>query len=185
MLCIGLTPAWLLPNWLALPWLLVGLILGVPALFYSWRYAPWVPTPDSEFARIIEHLALESHQSFCDLGAGDGRMLVRVHAATGANCIGIEVSPAQYLLARLRLAISGKPGTAVVFKDLYKADLSGFDALYVWGTEYWVGTPEFAEHMERALTPGTRLISYHYRIREREPDHIDWGGLRPIYVYVF
>ena len=181
--CIGLTPAWLAPQWFAVPWLVMGVIFGVPALYYSWRYAPWVPTPAQELSRILGLLELQPGDAFCDLGAGDGRMVLRVNAATGARCVGIEGSPLQYLIARIRLAVAGNSGTNMVFGDVHACGLTEFDVLYVWGTAYWVGTPAFREHVVDSLRPGSRLVSYHYPVLGREPDRVDRGGERPIYVY--
>ncbi len=184
MVCIGLTPAWLTPSWLSVPWLVIGLILGVPAVYYSWNYAPWVPTSREEVPRIIKLLELEEHQTFCDLGAGDGRLVIAVHNATGARCTGIEVSPMQYLVGRLRLMIQGGAETTLVLGDLHDADLSSFDALYVWGTAYWVCTPEFTENLVKKLRPGARLLSYHWPLSGLDPVHVDEEGQRPIHVYV-
>lgn len=183
LLGIGLTPAWLTPDWLSVPWRIAGAILGPPAVYFSWRYSPWWPTPAAELPRLLQHLALAPEHTFCDLGAGDGRLVLWVHRATGAECVGIEVSPLQYLVARARLAISGTPRTTVRLGDLYRADLSRFDAVYIWGTAYLVSTPRFSQHVQAALRPGARLVSYHYPVPGLQPDTIDTDGLRPIYVY--
>ncbi len=184
MVAIGLTPAWLAPAWISVPWQIAGVIFGVPALYYSWHYAPWVPTPADDLPRILQALAVKPDEAFCDLGAGDGRMLIRVHEATGAPCTGFEVAPLQYLLGRLRVGMSGAAATRIVFGDVHQQDLSEFDVLYVWGTAYWVGTPEFGAAMRQSMKPGARLISYHQPLVEWHPVAVDEGGSRPIYSYV-
>ena len=184
MVGIGLTPAWLLPDAVAKPWLLCGIALGIPAVLASWRYAPWVPTPVHDLPRILAALDLSADQHFCDLGAGDGRMLTRIHAATGAQCTGFEISPLLYLLARLRLALSRSRGTHLHFGDLHRQDLSRFDALYVWGTSYWVGHPDFGERIAAAARPGARLVSYQVPVTGLEPIDVDHTGQRPLYVYL-
>jgi hypothetical protein len=177
MVCIGLTPAWLLPQPWSSGWLAVGLLLGGPAVVLTWRHAPWVPTPAEELPRILRHLALQPGQRCCDLGAGDGRLVLRIEAATGVPCDGIEASPLLWAVARLR-------GAAVRLGDLYRSDLSAYDAVYVWGTAYSVGAPRFGERMRAAMRPGARLVSYHQPVHGLEPVEVDEGGLRPIYVYV-
>ncbi len=184
MVCIGLTPAWLTPAWFSTPWLIAGVCLGIPALYASWRYAPWVPTPSGELPRLLTHLALSPEHAFCDLGAGDGRMVLWVHRATGADCTGVEIAPLQYLVARARLALSGSARVRVLPGDLYRTDLSRFDAVYVWGTAYFVSTPRFGAYVQRALRDGARLVSYHHPVHGLQPAQIDSGGERPIYVYV-
>ncbi len=183
MLGILLTPAWLAPRWLSVPWQIGVAILAIPALWAAWTHAPWQPTPRDELERILGHLALTEQSRFCDLGAGDGRLLLWVHAATGADCTGIELSPLQWAIARARLALQGTAKTRVRLGDLYRADLSAFDVVYVWGTEYSVGTPRFGEHVRRAMRPGARLISYHHPVHGLEPRIVDEGGTRTLFIY--
>lgn len=184
MVGVGMTPAWLGPSWLVLPWMVAGVLFGGPAVYYTWRYAPWMPSPAVEVPRIVTALGLGPGQGFCDLGAGDGRLVVAVRRATGARCVGIEAAPLQYLVGRLHLALRGDRDTVLRFGDLHRADLSGFDALYVWGTAYWVATPAFREHLQRTLKPGARVVSYHHRLHGLRPVRVDDSGVRPIYVFV-
>lgn len=184
MVGIAMTPAWLLPRWLAVPWMISGAILAPPAIWVSWRSSPWLPTPAAEWDRIVRHLALRPGQRFCDLGAGDGRFVRWVNAATGADATGLELSLAPYLVGRLRLALTGGPGTRMVLGDWYAHDLSGYDAVYVWGTAYSVGTERFGRHLRSSLRPGARIVSYHHPIPGLEPVSIDRDGQRPLFVYV-
>jgi hypothetical protein len=177
---ILLTPAWLAPPWFALPWLVGSLALAGPLVVLTWLHGPWVPTPHADVPRIVAALALKPGEAFCDLGCGDGRMLRWVREATGAECTGIEAAPLLALWARLR---SGR-GIRVRLGDLYAADLSGFDVIYVWGTAYSVGTPRFRELIERSCRRGARVVSYQTPIAGLEPTVVDAGGQRPLYVYV-
>lgn len=184
MLGILLTPAWLTPSWFARPWLVVALVLGAPAVVLTWTHGPWMPTPSEEMPRILAALDLSPGDHLCDLGAGDGRMLLRIHDATGATCTGIEAEPLMYLLARLRLALQGDEGTRVQFGNLYGADLSTFDVVYVWGTAYSVGTDRFRQFVVDAMRPGARLVAYHTPIPGLDPVAVDDDGQRPLYTYV-
>ncbi len=184
MLGILLTPAWLLPSWLSVAWQLAVAVVGLPALWYSWQHAPWQPTPRSELDRLLAALQLGPDSRFCDLGAGDGRVVLWLHQQTGADCTGIEAAPLQWAIARLRLAVRGTPRTRVLLGDLYTADLSGFDVVYVWGTAYSVGTERFAARMREGLRPGARLVSYHTPLVGWSPERVDEGGQRPLYTYV-
>jgi hypothetical protein len=176
------TPAWLTPPWFARPWLLVTALLGLPAVWWSWRHAPWVPTPTAERARLLAALALQPHETFCDLGAGDGRVVAMVSAATEATCWGVEVSPLLWLLGSLRLLWQGR-GARLRLGDLYKTDLSGVDAVYVWGTAYSAGTERFVAFLRSAMRPGTRVISYHTELPGLEAERVDHGGQRPLWTY--
>ena len=184
LLGILLTPAWLTPAWFARPWLIACLVLAGPALVLTWFHGPWVPTPGEELPRILAALDLSEGDRFCDLGAGDGRMIARVREATGAVCTGIEAAPLLYLLARLRLVVQGDEGTSVRLGDLYRTDLSPFDVVYVWGTAYSVGTERFRRFVQSSMRPGSRLVSYQTPVPGLEPTTVDEEGQRPLYTYV-
>lgn len=180
---IAMTPAWFSPTWLRLPWMAAGLVLGAPAVWVAWRHTPWLPTPIEDLPRVVRLLGLRPGQRFCDLGAGEGRVVLAVERATGAACTGIELSPFHYLLGRLRLALQGNERTRLVAGDFLRADLSGYDALYVWGTSVTTTTPAFLAQVE-TLRPGTRLVCHHHPIPGLVPTEIDTGGRRPIHLYV-
>lgn len=183
MLGIVLTPAWLLPEPFARVWLIGGLLIGVPAVFVAATSSMWLPTPAAELDRIVSALALGPQDRFCDLGAGDGRIVVAVHRRTRADCTGIELSPGPYLAARVRLALQGSQRTHMQLRDWYSVDLSAYDALYVWGTPYSVGTARFADHVRTQAKPGARVVSYAVPLSDWTPEHVDDGGQRPLYVY--
>jgi SAM-dependent methyltransferase len=181
MVCIGLTPAWFLPTWLARPWLLLALLLLAPLLWITWRYAPWVPTPHDELERLVALLELTPDECFCDLGAGDGRVLVAVHRASGARCVGVELAPLMWGLARLRTLPWGSQ-IRLVLGDVHRADLSGVDAFFVWGTAQWLQSERFAQ-LCASLPPGARIVSYHHRLPGLEAERVDPDGQRPMYRY--
>ncbi len=182
MLGLLLTPAWLTPAWFARPWLLVMLLLAAPALALSWWHAPWVPTPADETPRILAALAMQEGECFCDLGAGDGRLVAAVHRTTGVRSRGVEAMPLMYLLARWRLA--GLAEATVELGDLYRADLGDVDAVYVWGTAYSVSTPGFREFLQSSLPSGARVVAYGRPLEGLEPVRTDRDGQRPLFCYV-
>lgn len=184
MLGIVLTPAWLAPPWLARPWLVLSLLLAGPAVILTWHHAPWVPTPAAEMPRILAALDLAPTDRFCDLGAGDGRLVLRVRRATGADCTGIEATPLLAMVGWLRVLWWGDARTTIWWGNLYAADLSAFDVVYVWGTAYSVGTDRFRRQVTERMRPGARLVSYHTRIPGLAPSQVDEDGKRPLYVYV-
>jgi hypothetical protein len=182
VLGIALTPAWLGPSWMMLPWVLGVLLLLGPMLWLTWTHAPFVPTPDDDVARIVSALSLSPGERFVDLGSGDGRVLRAVHHATGAEGLGIEAAPGLWLWSWLRTARC--PGVRVRLGDLRGADLSQVDAVYVWGTAYSVGTPGFTAWLREGLPPGARVVSYGQPLHGWEPDGVDGSGQRPVHRYV-
>jgi len=175
-----LTPAWLLPAWVGLPWAVAVALLAGPMLWLTWHHAPWVPTPAEETAAIVEALQLGPTSTFVDLGAGDGRLLQRLHAASGARCVGVEAAPLVYLLGRLRLAWAGSP-CRLVWGDLRRFDLSDADAVYLWGTAY--GLDQAWVDRLRSLRPGARVVSYGTPLPGWDPTSVLDHGLRSLYIY--
>lgn len=183
MVGIVLTPGWLLPAPWSMGWLVVTGGLAGPALWWSWSHAPWQPTPDGEWPRVVAALALQPGERFCDLGAGDGRMVLAVRRLTGADCTGIEAAPGMFVMGWLRLALQGDAATRMRFGDLYRADLAPYDVLYVWGTAYSVSQPRFGALAAAATARGARVVSYHHAIHGLQPTRTDDAGQRPLYVY--
>ncbi len=175
------TPGWLLPGGWATAWQVGMVLVGVPALVLSWGHAPWVPTPRVDRERLLAALALQPHERFCDLGAGDGRVVSWAQRHSGATCTGIEASPLLVALAWLRLV--GNRRAHVRFADLYRADLSPFDAVYVWGTAYSVGTQRFAAVVQPVLARGGRVVAYGTGVAGWTPARVDRSGHRPLFVY--
>lgn len=181
MLGLLLTPAWLTPPWFSTPWLVGVLALAGPGLWWSWRHAPWVPTPADDVDIILRLLALGPGDRFCDLGAGDGRMVQRVHHATGADCTGIEGVPLLYAIGWLRALPDA--GCHMQLGDLTRVPLETYDALYIWGTAYGSGTAEFVQHLRARVRPGTRVVCYHTPLADLPPAEVDATGQRPVYAY--
>ncbi len=182
VLCIALTPAWLLPSWLMLPWVVGTLVLVGPLLWLTWSHGPFVPTPRDDVARIVAAMVQSSGERFVDLGSGDGRMLLAIHQATGASGLGIEGAPALWLWSWLRtLRVQG---VQVRLGDLRKADLSQVDAVYVWGTPYLVGTEAFGDWLRAGLRPGARVVTYGEPLVGWVEETVDGSGVRAVHRYV-
>ncbi|MEN0064074.1 MAG: class I SAM-dependent methyltransferase [Myxococcota bacterium] len=182
LLLIALTPAWFLPRGASLAWQVAVMVLAGPMLLLSWTHGPWQPTPPADLDRIISHLALSEQDRFVDLGSGDGRVLLSVAQATNADCTGIEAAPLMAFVGWLRTRFSGY-AIHIRWGDLYRSELSTFDAAYVWGTAYSVGTEGFAHGLRERLRPGTRVVSYQHALAGWTPTTIDEEGERPIFVY--
>ncbi|MEO0601651.1 MAG: class I SAM-dependent methyltransferase [Myxococcota bacterium] len=183
LLLIALTPSWFLPAAVAVPWQIAVALLGGPMLLLSWTHGPWQPTPPGDTARIISHLGLTEGQRFVDLGSGDGRILLQVAHATGADCTGIEAAPFMVLLSWVRTRFPDRGRIRIRAGDLYRADLSDFDAVYVWGAPYSVGTEGFAESLRARLAEGARVVTYQHPLVGWAATTVDVDGERPIYVY--
>ena len=72
---------------------------------------PYVPTLKRDLDQLFAALQLSSRHRLVDLGAGDGRVLVRA-AQAGAKVAGVEINPLLTWLANFRLRRTGNRVTA-------------------------------------------------------------------------
>lgn len=131
------------------------LLLSVSFAYAAVRFAPWLPTHQKDIARALDLARLKAGERFADLGCGDGRV-VREAARRGARATGYEIA----LPLVLWNAVRPKPsGARFVFKDLFTADVSDVDVVYLFGTPQTL-RGRLREKLERELKPGARVLSY-------------------------
>ena len=134
--------------------LISGLWLLVPALYGL----PWIPTREKRIRRALELAELQPDETFYDLGAGDGRVLVMAAKEFWANAIGIEIGPVQCLVGWLRIFFSGsRQKVRMRCGDFYKTDISSADVVFVYATSSQ--TSKLLPLLERKLRPGARVVS--------------------------
>lgn len=183
LLAVGLLslPCLLLPGSVAwVGWsLVVG--LGLPSLWIAALSTPWLPTSRAVLLRLPQLLPLTPEQHFCDLGAGDGRVVLHMAKATGATCVGLELSPFHCLVGWLR--VGRKPRLEWFWRNWYHHHLGHFDGLYIWGTAYSVSTARMSRYLRQSLKPGCRVVSYHYPLLDWEPLRVEWMDNHPLYLY--
>lgn len=161
------------PAW-AWPLLLAGLLLAYP--LRAWRDAPFYPTP----AKALEGLDrwVPEPGRLLDAGCGLGhglRALRRVWPQ--ASIHGVEWSP---LLAWLSQRLH--PWAGVQRGDMWAADWSGYDLIYVF---------QRPESMARVwakasaeLAPGASLVSLEFEVPGQTPTaSLQVPGQRPVWVY--
>ena len=119
-----------------------------------------VPGPSAIGAPGGELLQAEAGD---DLGAGDGRLVIYLSRVTDARCVGIEISPFHFLVAKTRQLLARTGDVSIRLGDLYKADLSRADVIYVYGTPFTL-RGRFTEKLLRDGKKGARVISYAYAI---------------------
>jgi SAM-dependent methyltransferase len=158
---------------------LVALVFLVTALFAS--AAPWLPAWKKDTERILKLAAPRAGQKFFDLGCGDGR-IVCAAAKTGALATGLELSLFPFILAKAR-ALLAKNSGQILFRDLFRFDLSQADIVYFFLTPPIM--PRLRAKLETELRAGTKVISYAFAITGWTPSQIDTiPDGRTIYVYL-
>jgi outer membrane protein assembly factor BamB len=130
----------------------------------------FVPTPPDIVEKMLDLAAIKKGELVCDLGCGDGRILVAAAKKYGARGYGIDIDTECVKLAREAVA-EAKVGDLVTIEkgDLFDADFSKADvlALYLLPTTMQKLIPKFEK-----LKPGTRIVSHAFLIPGLKPEKV-------------
>jgi SAM-dependent methyltransferase len=151
--------------------------------------APYVATPRPVLDRMLEMAGVGAEDLVCDIGCGDGRIVIAAAARFGARGVGIDIDPERIRESREN-AGKAMVGHLVSFicGDATKADISEATVvtLYLLPESNALLRPK----LERELKLGTRVVSHNYVIpgwESREADSARvWDGLdkeHTIYLY--
>jgi len=135
--------------------ILAIIILGSFA-YASFRSIGWVPMWSKDIEEVIKLAELREGEKFCDLGCGEGRMLLAA-SQSGAEAIGYEISILPYVIAKIRSLFS-KNKIEIRFKDFWLVDLSEMDVVFFFLIPNIY--PKMKEKLQKELKPGARIITY-------------------------
>lgn len=131
-------------------------------LYSSLMGSPYVPTSNKVLKKILERAGLKKGQVFMDLGCGDGRIVRMAAADYGARAIGIDINPSLIYLSRLKTRLKKLEGVHFLVQNIYKADLSNADVIYMFLL------PKFLVNLKPKLKAETKknalLISHGFKI---------------------
>ncbi|HAU66140.1 MAG: Methyltransferase type 12 [Candidatus Uhrbacteria bacterium GW2011_GWF2_39_13] len=150
--------------------LILVFFLGSAAYAAS-KGAPWVPTWKRDLKRLVDLLDLKPGENAVELGCGNARVCrALIKAQPQAQVTGVELSFLQYGIGWLQNKLSGNP-VKMIFQNVFKHDLSGYDAVYVFlmPDTYEKLHPKF----EKELKPGSRVVSYVWPIPGWEPTKVN------------
>ncbi|MFH1630970.1 MAG: SAM-dependent methyltransferase [Candidatus Aenigmatarchaeota archaeon] len=136
--------------------------------------ASWLPTPKRSIERMMELTKLDKHDTFYDLGSGMGSVMKIVHERTGAKCVGIEADPIRVIISKLR-----RSGGRIVWGNVFKTDISDATVVFIYLRR--PANNKLKERFRKDLRPGTRIITYFWRMNGWKPTLLDED--RKIYVY--
>ncbi len=149
-------PAW---AWL-LPLLLVALVYPMNA----WRDAPLFPTPSAALAGLSQYATLPANAQILDAGCGLGHGLRALRGVyPEATLHGVEWSwPLRALTAVLC------PWARIRQGDMWKADWSGYDMVYLFQRPE--SMPRAVQKARTELKPGAWLVSLEFIAEALQPD---------------
>jgi SAM-dependent methyltransferase len=139
----------------------VFVLVMFPTLAALINGAPFVPTPFNAAEAMIKAAQLKEGQKVYDIGCGDGRL---VHLATKHHNVegtGFEISPAIYLLAKVR-QFFWRSKAKIKFRNFKYQDLSDADVVFCYLL------PDTLKKLEKKLfgelKQGAKIVSYSFPI---------------------
>jgi outer membrane protein assembly factor BamB/protein-L-isoaspartate O-methyltransferase len=130
----------------------------------------FVPTPPDIVEKMLDLATVKKGELVCDLGCGDGRILVAAAKRFGARGYGIDIDSECVKLAR-EAVVEAKVGDLVTIEkgDLFDADFSKADvlALYLVPATLQKLIPKFEK-----LKPGVRIVTHVFPIPGLKPDKV-------------
>ena len=138
-------------------------------LFLKKRNRPkFLPTPALLMDRIMDLANLRKNEIFCDLGSGDGRMLVAA-ASRGAYAVGIEIDKG--LIKKAKEAVwNHRENIDLILGDILYNPLIHVDVVYTFLDENTMRS--LRRYFREILKKGARIISLTYKIPGLKPTTI-------------
>lgn len=129
----------------------------------------WVPAPHEIVAEMLALARVSPGDVVCDLGCGDGRILISAVKDFGASrAIGYELSQELCKTSRKmirHLALQDRIG--IINQDLREADLAGASVVTLYLTTQ--ANRMLRDMLERTLKPGTRVVTYLFPVSGWQP----------------
>lgn len=160
---------------------IIALLLLGSVAYAAASGAPWVPTWKRDMERLKKLLDLKPGERFVELGCGNGRVCRYLAKESGVSVDGLELSVVQWAIAWLQSL--GQKNVRILFGNVFKKDLSEYDAVYLFLM------PETYEKLrvkfDAELKAGVRVVSYVWGIKGWVEVRVDKEAGRPdLYLYV-
>lgn len=134
--------------------------------------APWHPLLPGTIRKILRFADVRPGETVCDLGCGEGRVLITSAKEFSAKAIGVEIDPLKVLLARLLTRIHGVDDRVhIVRGNLFDFDPSSADVLYLYLTHQ--AMDKLFPDILKKLKPSVRIVSYRFCLRGMTPDKVN------------
>lgn len=140
--------------------------------------AVYFPTSMRNLNAIVALAEVQPGQKVADLGSGDGR-IVMAFARLGAEAHGYEINPLLVWKSKRAIRRAGLQRNAFVhWKSMWRADLTGYKAVTVYGIPYIMN--RLGKKLDKELVPGAKIVSNIFPLPDRTPTRT---ADQKIYVY--
>jgi SAM-dependent methyltransferase len=133
--------------------------------------APWHPLLPGTIRRILRFADVRPGEIVCDLGCGEGRVLITAAKEFSAKAIGVEIDPLKVAVARLLAKFHGVDDRVKIIRgNLFGFDPGKVDVLYLYLTHQ--AMDKLFPEILKKLKPSVRIISYRFCLRGMTPDKV-------------
>ncbi|MCX8150258.1 MAG: methyltransferase domain-containing protein [Candidatus Bathyarchaeota archaeon] len=132
-----------------------------PLLLRMFLNYPYLPTPRTVIETALTLLDLDETAIFADLGSGEGNVTTIVAEKFNCFCVGFEID--LRLIKEAKQKIKNTPikhNIEYVQADLFRVDLSHFDAIYVY--PFPTIAPKLSEKIKTECKKTTKIVAYDY-----------------------
>ena len=152
--------------------LLGGFIVlaGIVVLPIFWG-APWHPLFPGTIRRILNFAEIKQGETLCDLGCGDGRILIAAAKEYSSKGIGVEIAPIKFGLACLLVKFKQVDEQVKIIRgNIFQFVPQDADVIYLYLTHQ--AMDKLFPEILKKLKPTVRIVSYRFCIRGMIPEKV-------------
>lgn len=151
--------------------LIVLIILAGMVVLPIFSGAPWHPLLPGTIRRILNFAEIKQGETICDLGCGEGRVLVTAAKEYSARGVGIEIDPIKVGLARMLAKFKNVDQQVKIIRgNIFEFDPQDADVVYLYLTHQAMDRL-FPEILKK-LKPTVRIVTYRFCIRGMTPEKV-------------
>ena len=155
-----------LPTILLISGLLVLAGMVILPVFFG---APWHPLLPGTIRRILRFADVKPGETVCDLGCGEGRVLITAAKEFSARAIGVEIDPLKVAMARFLARVNGVD-VRIDRGNLFDFDPGSADVLYLYLTHQ--AMDKLFPDIIKKLKPTVRIVSYRFCLLGMTPQKV-------------
>lgn len=159
----------------------VGVIALLSVVLPAFVGGAWSPTSMARVRSMLRLARLQPGELLCDLGAGDGRVVIAAAHEFGANAFGVEIDPVRCFVCRLRVRLAGLQHRVRIDRaNFFAVDLRSVDVVTFYLSQ--AAADRLQEKFAAELAPGARIVSHRRPLHGWRPSAVDDN--HQLYMYV-
>ena len=133
--------------------------------------APWHPLMPHTIRRILNFVDIRPGEMICDLGCGDGRVLITAAKKYSAKGVGVEIDPIKVGFTRLLVKLKKvDERVSIIRGNIFNFDPSDADVVFLYLTHQ--AMDKLFPEILKKLKPTVRIVSYRFCIRGMTPEKV-------------